>query len=378
MTSLNDAAQRIADQALGAMTERGFVRLFPALLQDADLILEWVGEDVRRRAYFLADMDGDEHWCLRIDHTIPAVTAYLEAGRRDEARYAYSGESFRRPAQGGDPRAGAFLETGVEIIAPQDPADAERQAVQVALNAIDGAEIDGSQLVAGDRTLFDALVERCEFTAEQAAAVRRRFAQGAALDDVSTFHSGPTRGDGLLGASCDDPTARRAVSDVFQLAGLREAGGRTIDDIAERLAAKARARIAPPSEALRAAVTRFLAVSGPPASALERCAAAARAAGADIDAEIERCAKRFDALTDDDPRWREADFSPAFGRKLHYYSGFVFEARHAVLGPDNPLAAGGRYDALFAHLGGAAGAAAMGAMVRPMRLARARAAEVTA
>ena len=52
-----------------------------------------------------------------------------------------------------------------------------------------------------------------------------------------------------------------------------------------------------------------------------------------------------------------------------YYDGLVFEVLSAGLGPDRPVAAGGRYDGLPARLSGSATAAgsALGGMVLPGR-----------
>ena len=59
--------------------------------------------------------------------------------------------------------------------------------------------------------------------------------------------------------------------------------------------------------------------------------------------------------------------STAFGRAFGYYDGFLFEARSMALGPDRPVAAGGRYDGLLARLGARRSAGAVGCMVRPWR-----------
>ena len=60
-------------------------------------------------------------------------------------------------------------------------------------------------------------------------------------------------------------------------------------------------------------------------------------------------------------------FAPALGHAFDYYDGLTFEVRAAALGADRPIAVGGRYDGLLARLGGAAGARAVGCMVRPSR-----------
>jgi len=41
--------------------------------------------------------------------------------------------------------------------------------------------------------------------------------------------------------------------------------------------------------------------------------------------------------------------------------------RSAAIGPERPVAVGGRYDGLIARLGGGADARAVGCMVRPWR-----------
>ncbi|MFM1961139.1 MAG: hypothetical protein RL588_2656, partial [Pseudomonadota bacterium] len=52
-----------------------------------------------------------------------------------------------------------------------------------------------------------------------------------------------------------------------------------------------------------------------------------------------------------------------------YYDGLVFEVLSTALGPDRPVAAGGRYDGLPARLSGsgAANGSALGGMVLPGR-----------
>ena len=64
-------------------------------------------------------------------------------------------------------------------------------------------------------------------------------------------------------------------------------------------------------------------------------------------------------------------FGAGFGRPFGYYDGFLFEVWSSALGPDEPVAAGGRYDSLLSRMGGPdpsdQGASAVGAMVRPAR-----------
>ena len=60
-------------------------------------------------------------------------------------------------------------------------------------------------------------------------------------------------------------------------------------------------------------------------------------------------------------------FAPALGHAFDYYDGLTFEVRSDALGPERPVASGGRYDGLLARLGGPADARAVGLVVRPWR-----------
>ena len=61
-------------------------------------------------------------------------------------------------------------------------------------------------------------------------------------------------------------------------------------------------------------------------------------------------------------------FSAEFGRTLEYYSGLVFEVRATTLGPQSPLATGGRYDGLMRAAGAGIDVAAVGAAIHTERL----------
>ena len=60
-------------------------------------------------------------------------------------------------------------------------------------------------------------------------------------------------------------------------------------------------------------------------------------------------------------------FAAGLGHAFDYYDGLSFEVRSRALGPERPVAAGGRYDGLLARLGGPEQSRAVGCMVRPWR-----------
>jgi ATP phosphoribosyltransferase regulatory subunit len=64
----------------------------------------------------------------------------------------------------------------------------------------------------------------------------------------------------------------------------------------------------------------------------------------------------------------DVSFSSEFGRRLEYYTGFVFEVVSPLLGPASPLSGGGRYDRLLKQVGAPVDVPAVGAMIHTERL----------
>ena len=99
---------------------------------------------------------------------------------------------------------------------------------------------------------------------------------------------------------------------------------------------------------------------------LDAIAGLAKEAGAELDLLLDTWSKRLAKLEARlAPQWGGVHLATAFVRPFGYYDGMVFDVESRALGPDLPVAAGGRYDALVSRLGGQPGA--VGCMVRPGR-----------
>jgi ATP phosphoribosyltransferase regulatory subunit len=157
------------------------------------------------------------------------------------------------------------------------------------------------------------------------------------------------------------------LQDVWSIAGIQPVGGRSAGEIAHRLVQRGEAARAPhltPGEA--GLIHDFLALSGPPRPALDRAADLARKGKLKLDPALRDWTKRLDAIVAHGAPEGRLVFQASFGRAFSYYDGFLFEVRSPALGDEAPVAGGGRYDALPAHLGGAC-AGAVGCAVRPAR-----------
>ena len=144
-------------------------------------------------------------------------------------------------------------------------------------------------------------------------------------------------------------------------------GGRGPAEIAARLVRKAEAAQAPAlTEAQAAAVQAFMAIDDAPVAAFARMRDLAGGNAAELTAALAGWDVRLAALAEVVPAGRMR-FTPALGHAFDYYDGITFEVRSAAVGPERPVAVGGRYDGLLARLGGGGSVRAVGCMVRPWR-----------
>jgi histidyl-tRNA synthetase len=87
--------------------------------------------------------------------------------------------------------------------------------------------------------------------------------------------------------------------------------------------------------------------------------------------QLEALEKRFAAIEAKGFDLSKARFQAGFGRRLEYYTGFVFELQVPELGPEKVIAGGGRYDGLLKSLGASQSVPAVGCAFTVERLARA-------
>ncbi|MGQ4275223.1 ATP phosphoribosyltransferase regulatory subunit [Terrihabitans sp. B22-R8] len=363
---------------LARLTDHGYVRVFPPILQPAGVFIDVLGEDLRRRMFLTVDADGTE-MCLRPDLTIPTALEHIGTGRPNaEAAYCYLGPAFRHREAG----HGEFLQGGIEIFGRQDREAADAEILSRAAEAIDFYGIDGAELRIGDRALFNAFIDALDIPAGwQRRLLRDTNGDGALGRDVAalTPASGSNGDHTAFLAALDgaDPKAAKAVvEDLLAIAGISQVGGRTAGDIAERFLEQARLRatsILP--TVTHEALTAFLAIQGDPVSALGDIRAlivdarlsGALSSGDDEAAPLRAALDSFETRTE---LMRQAGldieairFSTAFGRQLDYYTGLVFEFRVPLRPELGPLVGGGRYDDLIRQLGAEASAPAVGCAI---------------
>jgi len=352
--------------------EMGAETIDPPVAQPLGLILDLSGEAMRERL-ILVQADGGPEGALRPDFTIPAARLHIESGRAS-GRYFYEGKAFRAAPRGREAYE-EFLQIGLEAFESGDAPRADAEIAGLAWRSAAAGGRSDLTLCLGDVGLFGAFVDTLKLAEPLALRIKRAFASPRRLHGLLDAAGAVTtatapNGDQLarLLAGLPEADAAAVLEDLWSLAGIEPAGGRSAAEIVHRLAerdAVARAPSLKPEQA--AQIGRFLAISDAPAAALEAVARLAGGGGRWLEAALKGWARRLAALKDAGAPMEAMRLTTAFGRDFGYYDGVLFEVRSAALGEHRPLAAGGRYDSLFGRLGARLACGAVGCMVRPGR-----------
>ena len=328
---------------IGLFKKSGFRQIETSILQPADPFIDLLGEEMRRRLFTFEDPRG-ETLCLRPDLTIPTARAYIEANQFNNTRLCYDGTAFRyQPRGAGKPEE--FTQIGIEILNGASKLDDEIEIVSQMSNALGAEGVNRFDVYLNDLSLFEALLNDLALPERQQTRLMRSYAHGSTFKTSLNALSQP----GLF-------VARDLPHD-----SANEIAGRSLDDIQARYNDK---RSAANSEPLSQDIsTKLLAFSALNCAA-DRLPDCIEKIGISPGKQLEnamadfaiRC-KKLEALVPQS----DLLFSAARGRKLAYYTGFIFEICVPALGPRQVIASGGRYDALLAALNAPQSMPAVGA-----------------
>jgi ATP phosphoribosyltransferase regulatory subunit len=360
------AAVRAPFAAMGATA------IDPPVVQPLGLILDLSGEAMRERL-ILVQADGGAEAALRPDFTIPAARAHIDSGRTG-GRYVYEGKAFRAATHGRSAYE-EFLQIGLEAFETGATPESDAEIAGLAWRAAAAGGRDDLSLTLGDVGLFAAFVDTLKLAEPLAARIVRSFASPRRLHEMLAQAGAD---DGLRAAASDrlssllatlpEAEAAAVLEDLWSLAGIEPAGGRSAAEIVHRLGQRAAVANAPRLRPEQAAlIGRFLAISDAPGPALEAVERLASSGGRRLEAALKGWTRRLATLIDEGAPPTALRFATAFGRDFGYYDGVLFEVRSAALGEHRPVAAGGRYDSLFGRLGSTLACGAVGCMVRPGR-----------
>jgi len=342
-----------ADALLSSFAQAGYARAEPAILQPAEPFLDLSGEDIRKSLYLTTDAGGEE-LCLRPDLTIPVARDYLASPRAGQpAGFSYLGAVFRY--RWGQPSE--FLQAGIESFGRQDRAAADAEMLALALEATSAFGVGDVEIRTGDVALFNALIDALNLFPVWRRRLIKDFNRKVSLtQDIEQLTlvtaPGHKEYEGVLAAiaGSDRKAALALVTDLMEIAGATNVGGRTVAEIADRFLEQSTLKAGALPRDAGTIIKRFLSISGDPDDAVAQLRQLASDARLDITSAIDQLESRVGFMAARGIDIAKTRFSTAFGRGLDYYTGFEFEVHHRGDGTE-PLVAGGRYDGLMTQLG---------------------------
>lgn len=318
------------------------------LLQPADPFLDTTGEDLRRRIFITQENSGKQ-FCLRPEFTIPVCLRHLEKGWI-KARYAYCGKVFRQRGN----EAHEFMQAGFENLGSENANDADIDCIKTAIHVLEEASQKDLSLVLGDQAIFVSALEALRIPKAWRKKLVRAFGDDVMIgehldrmslsDESSNDHLPAEIKSALETANMEALT--QAIKGEMLEQGLPLGAGRTPLSIAERLMEKAELSSEKLDADKRAALEEFLGIDVDLKDAHDTIEAFENKHGIMLPLAREELYARQQGLSDCNAQMR---YRASFGRRLDYYTGFVFEIYTSQ--NSSPLVGGGRYDRLLTLLG---------------------------
>ncbi len=374
-------ALQTARDAIGATLRRyAYAAIDPPILESSAPFLNRSGEDIRRQMYIFPDPAGQEV-CLRPELTIPVCRAYLRqlqspdgAARGTaprEARLSYFGPAFTYESTS-EGRYRQFYQAGAEFIGAQSREAADAEILAAALDALKATGLKESSVEIGDVDIRNAFIDQLPVNERSKTRIRRValrtqrethfISPASAAQETAAAEKTDEFGElASLLASVEPSKAELLIKEVFALADVRHVGGRTPEEIVERLISRTAQQAEPISTELMQGVLDLLKIRAKPEAAFKAIRDHFHAFKiAAIEPILERCEARLAYFNAYGQSPAALYFNVGLRRGLEYYTGFLFEISAKNLTQIGHVCGGGRYDNLLEGLGANASIPAVG------------------
>lgn len=372
-------AARLKSMFAGA----GYQPVDPPMMMPAEVVLDRMGENLRRRLLLITSPDGRE-MCLRPDFTIPVAAGFLEARASSAetnakaARLAYAGLAFRFPSSDERTRTTAeFRQAGIEYFGGEEAEASDAEVLSASLSALKETGLNEVNVTMGDVALFSDLVCALNLSDGRKKKILRGYRKAEFASDLVADMSVPQADAEDSGrdaafakalSSMDANAAQAVIEEVMEMAGTKPVGGRTSAEIAHRFVEQAQiTRDGPLEGQAKALLQRYLKVAGTPQKVAAELKGFAKELP-ELSPAIDRFQHRLDLIEQANIDLASVNFDASFSGRIDYYTGMVFDIRSAQNPDLGIIASGGRYDGFLSEMGASDMIPAVGASIYVDRL----------
>ena len=338
---------------------KGYTFYNPAMTIPADIVMNFMGEDVRNRLLFTSSPGGDE-LCLRPDFTLPLAISYIN-NEVQANKFVYDGYAFRFPSINEKTRyCPEFRQIGIENFGDKNKIDVEGDVISQVCEILSSFYDDHLEIKISDIFMFYQLLNHLKIDTYLFNRVRRLYWRGLSAtkikDSIKKIMN--TRFDAKPRLDLIDEYKNNNLSSIALIQKLTGSddlsifSGRRPDDIVKSYIDK--------SELINGTlinntiieqITEFLSIKGDISRVIQQLDNFQKKYHIDFADGIENLENRVKILKKNQIAKDMIEFNATLSRKVEYYTGLIFEIRTKNEYKNEPIAIGGRYDKIFEELG---------------------------
>lgn len=338
---------------------KGYTFCNPAMTIPADIVMNFMGEDVRNRLLFTSSPGGDE-LCLRPDFTLPLAISYIN-NELQANKFVYDGYAFRFPSINEKTRyCPEFRQIGIENFGDKNKIDAEGDVISQAYEILSSFYDDHLEIKISDISMFYQLLDHLNIDTHLFNRIRRLYWRGLSATEIkdSIKKIINTRFDIKPRLDLIEEYKNNNLSSIAfiqKLAGsddLSVFSGRQPDDIVKRYIDKSElSNNNAINDTVIGQITEFLSIKGNISKITQLLDNFQKKYHIDFAEGIENLENRIKILRKNQIPTDMIEFNATLSRKVEYYTGLIFEVRMKNKNKNEPIAIGGRYDKIFEQLG---------------------------
>tara|TARA_Y100001980_G_C14546394_1_gene326461 strand:+ start:1048 stop:2184 length:1137 start_codon:yes stop_codon:yes gene_type:complete len=338
---------------------KGYTFCNPAMTISADIVMNFMGEDVRNRLLFTSSPSGDEI-CLRPDFTLPLAISYIN-NELDSNKFVYDGYAFRFPSINEKTRhCPEFRQIGIENFGDKNKIKAEGDIISQAHEILSSFYDQNLEVKISDISMFYQLLNHLKIDTHLFNRVRRLYWRGLNVTEIkdsikkiiNTRFDAKPRFDLIEEYKKNNLSSTALIQELTGSEDLSIFSSRQPDDIVKSYIDKSEFTNSTEfNDIIIEQITEFLSIKGDFSKISKLLDNFQKKYRIDFAEGIENLENRLKILQKNQISTDMIEFNATLSRKVEYYTGLIFEIRMKNENKVEPIAIGGRYDKIFEELG---------------------------
>tara|TARA_Y100000590_G_scaffold470400_1_gene664554 strand:- start:19399 stop:20553 length:1155 start_codon:yes stop_codon:yes gene_type:complete len=376
---MNDISAQIdLDKITQYFIENGYNYFNPSMTLPAEIVMNFMGEDVRNRLLFVASPDGQEY-CIRPDFTLSLALDYLR-NNNTASKFVYDGLAFRFPSAHEKTRScPEFRQIGIEDFGSKDKLETEIRIITEAYDILRDICNFELEITISDIGLFFQLLDSISLSDQIKNKLKRLYWRGSSINEFKSVieleqfknKSKEFKFDtSFIGEyKKKHISSQDFIKKIAKDNNLTIYSSRSPDDIALSFIDQYESfKSNPINKPILDLLIEFLSMEKSGASFINDIEIFANKYEIDLKEEIQKTKKRLLLLEKKGIPIEGIQFKTTLARKVEYYTGLIFEISAKDASQNNQIAIGGRYDNIFTELGSKSSVPAVGCAIYIDRL----------